>query len=198
MYGTLAELKTALGITDATRDTALTSELNTASEMIDNMCGRGAGAFNAAGALSTRLVRTQGNTYVGDYGSELVIPGVGDATGMIIEVGDGTSFATFGGAYGTGPDNALALGQPITVLRSPYTSWSAYTYTRVTARFGWPGGVTPYSVTKAALLLANRMYRRKDSPEGVIGSAEWGGIRVSRTDPDVAALLSTYMLPGFA
>jgi hypothetical protein len=44
-----------------------------------------------------------------------------------------------------------------------------------------------------------RLYKRKDSPEGVLGTAEWGGpVRLSRVDPDVAALLTPFVIPGMA
>jgi hypothetical protein len=42
-----------------------------------------------------------------------------------------------------------------------------------------------------------RLFRRKDSPEGVTGSAEWGVVRLSRRDPDVWVLIEPYILPGF-
>ena len=48
-------------------------------------------------------------------------------------------------------------------------------------------------------ILTTRYYKRKDSPEGVIGWAETGVIRVSRQrDPDVAAMLDPYRLKGSA
>jgi hypothetical protein len=47
-------------------------------------------------------------------------------------------------------------------------------------------------------LLAARFYRRKDSPQGVLGNAEWGFARVSRVDPDVEALISPFLIPVIA
>jgi hypothetical protein len=55
----------------------------------------------------------------------------------------------------------------------------------------------PDEVVQATLLQAGRLYRRKDSPEGVTGSADWGMVRLPRLDPDVMALIEPYMLPGF-
>ncbi|MFC8456442.1 hypothetical protein ACFUJ0_06100 [Streptomyces sp. NPDC057242] len=66
---------------------------------------------------------------------------------------------------------------------------------RVGTRFGWPA--VPDDITEAALIQAARLYRRKDSPEGVTGSAEWGVVRLSRRDPDVWNLIDPYVLPGF-
>lgn len=204
MYGNLVDFKAMLGITDSTRDTALTFALTVSSEQIDNLCGRGASAFAAAGGSTTRVIHTPTASYIGQpdsfyIGADLVIPGVGDVTGMVVEQGGPSTYATLDPTtYTTGPDNAIVNGQPVTQLRNLYNPWTLYPYIRVTAKFGWPGGASPASVIQAAYLQASRIYRRKDSPEGVIGSSEWGGIRVSRADPDVMALLSTYMLPGFA
>jgi hypothetical protein len=52
-------------------------------------------------------------------------------------------------------------------------------------------------IREATLIQALRLYKRKDSPEGVLGSAEWGTVRVSRLDPDVAKLVESLVLPGF-
>ena len=94
-----------------------------------------------------------------------------------------------------GPDNAFTLGMPVTELLSGWGGWPGLRV-RVTARWGWP--VVPRDVSMATLLLANRLYLRKDSPEGVAGSSEWGAVRLSRWDPDVEALISPYIMPGFA
>lgn len=67
---------------------------------------------------------------------------------------------------------------------------------RITAQFGWPA--VPDDISEAALIQAARLFKRKDSPEGVIGNAEWGVVRLSRRDPDVWNLIEQYVLPGFA
>lgn len=38
------------------------------------------------------------------------------------------------------------------------------------------------------LLQMSRLYRRKDSPEGIVGSNDFGSIRVTRFDPDIEAM----------
>ena len=65
----------------------------------------------------------------------------------------------------------------------------------MTAQFGWPA--VPDDIHEAALILASRLYKRKDSPEGIIGSAEWGVRNLSRRDPDVWNLIEPYIIPGF-
>lgn len=52
-------------------------------------------------------------------------------------------------------------------------------------------------VTRGSLLLAARLYRRKNSPAGVEAFTEAGPVYVQRNDPDVAMLLNlgAYLLP---
>jgi hypothetical protein len=45
------------------------------------------------------------------------------------------------------------------------------------------------------IMQAARLYKRRRSPEGVAGFAEFGVVRVSRVDPDVAELLKPYYVP---
>jgi hypothetical protein len=194
VYGDLATLKAMLGITDTTRDTLLSLELATAAQQINDMCGR---SFNASTTTATSKIIVAGNHV--DHQGNLRVPDIGDVTGLVVETGSPAAWSTtVATAYYAAPENAIAAGNPVTWLRSGYlqTPWSYNPYVRVTARWGWPA--TPAPVTKAALLLASRLYARRLSPEGVIGSQDWGGIRVARTDADVIALLSPYMLPGFA
>lgn len=44
----------------------------------------------------------------------------------------------------------------------------------------------------ARLMWAARLWKRRNSPEGVAGFGDLGVIRISRTDPDLAALLEPY------
>lgn len=177
-YATLAEIKTYLGIAsvDADRDTLLTAALDAASARIDRMCGR---TFTYAPSATTITYRTAGKTFMnghGEYG--LIVPDIGTATGLVVD--------------GSPTYDTTAL--PITTLWSA-APWPAPTVS-LTARFGWPE--VPDEVVQACKILAARLYRRKDSPDGIAGSSEWGVIRVSREDPDVKSLLDPYMLPGMA
>ncbi len=69
---------------------------------------------------------------------------------------------------------------------------------RVTARWGW--GAVPENVTLANMMLGAQLFRRRDSPEGVIGGfADGGALRVSMfMDPDVKQLSANYCkhVPG--
>lgn len=90
-----------------------------------------------------------------------------------------------------GPDNAGVGGRPWTEIVGPPGWLTDATKVRPTTRWGRPA---PAGVSQANALLAARLYRRKDSPEGVLGSSEWGAVRVSRFDPDVETLIAPYIL----
>jgi len=193
-YGDLATLKAMLAITDTSRDALLLADLKAAKEQIDNMTGR---SFLPAATATTRTIRVDGNV---DTDGNLLVPDIASTTDLAVETGVPGAYASLvSTSYYAAPEDAPTIGAPYSLLRSAYlaTPWIYQPYVRITARWGWPA--TPASVTKAGLLLASRLYARRLSPEGVVGSVDWGGgLRVARTDADVMALLSAYMLPGFA
>jgi hypothetical protein len=67
---------------------------------------------------------------------------------------------------------------------------------QVTARWGW--SAVPEAVREAATLLAMRLYKRKDTPLGFEGFQDFGAVRITRTDPDIAASLTDFVIPVFA
>jgi hypothetical protein len=188
-YATLEELKASRRITGTSDDAALIKVLAAASRLIDRKTGRRFYLDTTATArtynVATRVTR----------GGCLLVDDIGSTTGLVVEVGFDSSFSTVSSTIMYSPDNALVRGLPIASLSTLNGCWRDR-QARVTARWGWPA--VPAEISQAALLLANRLYMRKDSPEGIAGSAEWGGIRLSRWDPDVEALVSPFMLPGFA
>lgn len=193
-YVTLEELKTQLGIEadDSTRDVLLNRARLSASRSIDKTCGR---RFWLDADPVQRVFNPRGRIVREDDGDLFLVDDIGDATGLVVETGSGSSWLAVTG-YETHPDNALADGKPITGLLRPLATWGIATARlRVTAKFGWP--VVPDDIAEATLIQASRLYKRKDSPEGIIGSAEWGVRNLSRRDPDVWALIEPYILPGF-
>ncbi|MGW1000746.1 phage gp6-like head-tail connector protein [Streptomyces sp. NPDC002520] len=195
-YATRDELKAQLGIevADTTRDALLDKALTAASRGIDRATGRRFWLDDVATARTYRLYQ---RIVREEDGNVLLVDDIGSITGMTVE-----SASTAGGTYTTvtgyeaTPDNALADGNPITGLLRPNSIWgTSFTRIRVTAHFGWPD--VPHDIAQACLIQATRLYKRKDSPEGIIGSAEWGLRNLSRRDPDVWALIEPYILPGF-
>jgi hypothetical protein len=60
---------------------------------------------------------------------------------------------------------------------------------QVVGVFGW--SAIPAAIRQATVILAMRLFKRLDSPMGVI-SNDLGSMRVGRVDPDVEALLSPF------
>lgn len=175
-YVTLDELKTSLNVrNDTSRDAILNRALGAASRAIDSATGR---RFWLDPVATTQAVPTRGNTYPDGGRYALIVPDIGDSTAITV----------------TGRAVTTNTGPVITRLYSSY-AWADDTVS-VTARFGWP--YVPDEIAQATLILASKLFKRKDSPEGVLGSADWGAIRVGRRDPDVQMLIEPYTLFGVA
>jgi hypothetical protein len=195
-YVTLALFKNAITMNGAVvdRDDLLQLALDTAHEDVNEHCGR---RFYLDPAVSARTFRLQERVVYCRDGQQLVVDDIGDPAGLIVEVGSGTSWTVQTSLVEATPENAIAQGKAITGLLMAASYWpiDPFTRVRVTAKWGWP--VVPNKVRQATLIQAVRLFKRKDSPEGILGSAEWGAVRLSRVDPDVEALLAHFVLPGF-
>lgn len=195
LYATLDELKTRLQIslTDTTQDAALTDVLTAACRQVDEDCGR---RFYLDAAASARVLNPYGRTACTSRGYELLVDDIGSTAELIVETGSGSSYTAITD-YETFPDNAITLGRPVTSLLGVWQPW-AFTRqdrVRVTAVWGWPS--VPSQIKQATLIEAQRLSRRKDSPEGVAGFNDLGVVRLARYDPDYDRLISSYKLPGF-
>ena len=200
-YTSPALVKSSLGkISVDDRDDLIDAATLASSRMIDERAGR---RFYLDAAASARTYTHAGSgRFHFDrslYSFVIAVDDIGSPTGITVEVG-----STISGVwsdvvgFSTYPENAISRGRPITALiMPPFWVPSLWNWElRVTARWGWP--TVPAQIGEASRMLAARLYRRKDSPQGVIGNAEWGVARVSRFDPDVEALVGPYILPGFA
>lgn len=163
--------------------------LTAASRAIDGHVDKPDGAFIADTVASARRVQIRG-AVVRDCidGDSLLIDDLAsDPT--LVEVGSGSTWTTLT-SWSADP---VRRGRPITVLRA---RWPASGQARITGPWGYP--IKPSKVTQAALIQATRWYNRPQSPEGLAAAGEWGALRLSRVDPDVAVLLEEYTLPGTA
>jgi len=190
IYASLSDLKLAAGeIAESTRDGLLEIALAAASRSIDKYCGR---RFYADKTATARQFRTDGTTVCAVDGDLLFIDDLSSTTSLVVETGDGTTWSAVTD-YLTEPVNALARNWPITALRRKLFYWTT-TRVRVTGLWGWPG--VPDEVSQACLLQASRLFNRRKSPEGITGNSEWGLVRVTRVDPDVASLIQPYQIMG--
>ena len=180
-YVTLVELKQMRDIKDTADDALLSRALSVASRRIDGKTRR---RFWLDAEATPRLVNAVGRV---TPDGRLLVDDIGSLDDLAVDGGSVGAWSPISG-WETGPDNALDQGWSVTELVG---SWPARV--RITARWGWPA--VPEDITMACLLLASRLFSRKESPEGVLGSVEWGSVRVSRWDPDVEALVAPYVQP---
>ena len=193
-YVALSELKSALGITSSTDDAFLNLAIGAAETAINDLCGR---KFTADGSASARTYRAQPYLCVTDDVSTL--------TGLVVKTdtnGDGTFDQTWASSdYQVEPLNNLVKGRSVNNLRAvgdylfPVYG-DGLASVEVTAKWGWPA--VPDPIEQATLMMASRLYGRKSSPMGVIGVGDFGPVRISRSDPDVAHMLMDYRRAGVA
>lgn len=187
--------------TAATPPTLLVREraINAASRAIDQYCHR---HFYQDGTVASPVARTFPSPCdlrcleLGAF-NDLASPTLTLKTDA---AGDGTFETTWSASdyelLPVSPASGPEL-QPYTSIRSTGTLlFPVVTSTGKTARveitgiWGWPA--VPNSVNQACLLLAARLFSRKESPQGVAGFGEFGQIRVAPNDRDVTALLDPY------
>mgnify|MGYP001194201620 CR=1 FL=1 len=195
-YATVAELRKTINRrpNDTSADELLALALTEASRSVEQWCdGR---KFWLDDTPSVKVYRPSevgfagpGVVWATEHGWRLWVHDIGAAGYTVETSSDGTTWTTLteGVDFETYPDNALSLGRAIEALVST-SGWPARV--RVTARWGWPA--VPAAVSGATRIQARRLYSRKDSPEGIAGSSEWGLIRVPNLDPDVRALLREF------
>ena len=193
-YVTLAEIKEWLTIpsSDALDDQLLERAVEASSRAIDDVCGR---RFYADTTASARRFRPADSCL-------LQLPDISSTTGLLVKLddnADGTFEVTVASSdYQVEP--SYVENTAFTAIRLLERCWPHDIRGRylieITAKWGWP--TVPTAVKQATLILASRVFKRKNSPEGVLSFADAGVIRVSATDRDVQALIQPYVLIGFA
>jgi hypothetical protein len=189
-YATLAEVKSALQITDSYDDAKLELAIESASRLIDGHAQR---VFYNAGT-ATRY-------YVADSSWTVPIDDLQSVTTLTTSTAaNGVYDVTWSsGDYQLEPLNGYSGG-----LTTPYTRIRAVgdysfpmsggeTTVKLIGVFGW--AAVPTTIKQAAIIQASRIFKRLDSPLGVAGFGDLGVVRVSsRLDPDVAQLVEPYRL----
>lgn len=193
-YASLAEVKSALRITDSIDDSLLEMAIESASRLLDAYTAR---SFYNAGTATRYFVAD--NDYLTNIDDAITITEV--ATDFSA---DGTYDTIWqGNDYQLEPLNGRVDG-----LVWPYNAIRAigdYTFpiyggeglVKVTGTWGF--SAVPTSIKQATIIQASRIFKRLDSPLGVLSSPDLGFIRVgSRLDPDVAQLVDSYRIVKFA
>lgn len=190
-YASLNDLKIALRIQDAVDDSILEIALESASRMVDEYTMRN---FYNAGTATRIFVPTDDDCVAID--DAVSISSIAVST-LLNKTYDQTWTAA---EYQLEPLNNVVdglSGWPFTRIRAvgvwefPYDEDDEIATVQVTGVWGWSAVPTP--VKQATIIQAMRIFKRLDSPLGVISSPDTGYFRVSsRIDPDVAMLLNSY------
>lgn len=192
-YTTTALVKASLGIPTATtsEDTAIAAAIDAAEALINNYTGR------------TFETVTESRTFIPRTASILDIDDLATLTGLIIKTDEdqngtfentlvqGTDFVMVGNTNPYRKVTQINQGWPLSIYGRPTV--------QVTGTWGFASTV-PDNIKQAALLMSCRLFQRKASPLGFQAGAisEFGPVRISRQDPDVAALLHGMKLIGVA
>jgi hypothetical protein len=188
-YATLLDVKNALRITDNLDDSLLETAIESASRMVDGFTAR---TFTNAGTAIRNFAATDGINLIIDDAIEVIEVASTDEVGSTYTIWKPTDY------------QLEPLNDRVDGLYSPYTGIRAvgdFTWpvvdqqalVRITAVYGFPA--IPSAVKQATIIQASRLFKRLDSPLGVLGMGDMGAIRVSRfLDSDVEQLLMPYKI----
>lgn len=193
-YTTLETVKAALRITDNDDNTLIEQAINTASRMIDGYCQR---EFYNAGTAA-RLFAASDELYVD----------VDDLAGTAITLQtDSQATGDFDITWTTAdyqlePLNGKLAGQTwaFTRIRAAdnylFPVENGLALVKVTGVWGWPA--VPQAIEYATIMQSQRLFKRLDSPTGILGFGDMGAVRVTRQlDPDVAEMVNPFRRDGF-
>jgi len=194
-YATLAEVKAALRITDTIDDSLLEMAIESASRLLDSYCAR---SFYSSGTATARYFAAD-NDYV---------TSLDDAVSITQVATDFSADGSYDTIWSATDYELLPLNGRVDGIAVPYNGLRAigdYTFpyvngeglVKVTATWGWAS--IPIAIKQATIIQASRIFKRLDSPLGVLSSPDLGFIRIgSRLDPDVAQLVDPYKIVKFA
>ncbi len=166
LYATVGEVKRELRLTTTVDDERILAAVTAASRMIDNATRR-----RFSGVAGGRVFRTWGVTALIDDAQSVT---------LVEESTDQVTWSTVAAtAYAPNPR------PPIRRLdRLSGAPWLPFV--RVTAT--WGTSTIPAEIHTACLIQAVRLFKRADTPEGVL-VGDFGAARLARIDPDVLALV---------
>jgi hypothetical protein len=193
-YASLADVKAALRITDSIDDSLLETAVESASRLVDGFAGRN---FYPNGT-ATRFFTPEDTILceVDDLISLTSLVVAADLDGVFDQTWNSTD-------YQLEPLNGRAdglTGWPVTRIRAVgdyvFGTNIGEASVRVTGTWGW--SAAPVAIKQATIIQASRIFKRLDSPLGVLSAPDLGYIRVgTRLDPDVQQLVEPYRLARF-
>lgn len=180
-YATLDELKRRLDVTKADQDATLEQNIEAASRQIDGWTAR---TFYVETATRTVSVEETGELLLDRDLITLTGIATDEDGDRVYETVWDVSQVEFDGDP---PYQALHL-VPFASRYFPL----GRNRVQVTGDWGY-GSTVPDAIREACLILAARLYKRKDAPFGVAGSADHGQLlTLPGMDPDVKQLISQY------
>lgn len=195
-YTTLTAIKNFLSIVDSSDDTLLEGFIESASRSIDRIANR---RFYADAAASARKYRAYNDLFV-------YVDDISSTNGLVVKIdddGDGTfeTTLTINTDFLVEPLTAASKDRPFTQLTMVNTSFTWPIFpglfsnglrpgVEVTAKWGWPA--VPDDIETACQILTADLYKRKDSPGGILGLGDLGAIRMSPLGRDVTAMVRAY------
>ncbi len=195
-YCTLAEVKAALRIpnADTVDDALLETAVESASRLVDGYANRN---FYSSGS-ATRFFTPEDRIVceIDDLISLTSLVVSADLDGVFDQTWNSTD-------YQLEPLNGRAdglTGWPATRIRAVgdyvFATNIGEASVRVIGTWGW--SAAPIAVKQATVIQASRIFKRLDSPLGVLSSPDLGYIRVgTRLDPDVQQLVEPYRQTRF-
>lgn len=192
-YCTLAEVKSALRITDVTDDALLEKAIEGASRRIDGYTGRFFYQQSATISMYTRDI----------YTVQLQNDLVSVTTLKTDDDGDGTFEDTWTANidYQLQPLNTVLQSRPYNRVVAvggktfPIMIQPDLPGVQINGVWGWSS--VPDDVREACVLLSMRGFARYNAALGVVGFADMA-IQVRSVDPDVRDMLSPYVQYGIA
>jgi hypothetical protein len=167
-YATLPEVKAELRLTTTVDDARIERAIEAASRQIDHLTRR---SFVATSSGVARVFRSWGARVFLDDAQAIT---------LVEESNDQTTWTTVAAtAY------AANARPPIRSLaRLDGGEWMSF----VRATGTWGVTAIPPEVHTACMILAIRLFKRPDTPNGVL-TGDFGAARLLRQDPDVLALV---------
>lgn len=200
-YATLPDFKSWVGVSDQVDDAVAPGVLVSVTRWIDEYCDR---HFWKDGGTGSEVARTFASNCGWDVTIDDLVPG-SLTTLKTDAAGDGTFETTWSATdYQLLPVNRPA-GEPFTSLESvggmpfPTRQGQSGRTNRIEITGVWGWASVPDAIRQACLIQSQRVLKRRYSPEGTVGFADLGVIRLqARLDPDVEQLLNPYKRPDTA
>lgn len=184
LYVTTAELKTELNIGVTTYDTRIGNIVTAVSRAIDQI-------------QNTRYYTTSETRYYTPTGCFINIDDLTTLSSLAVDTTGNNSYATtwtLGTHFDLEPINNPLENKPYRQVVLRQGAWFPMyrNSVKIVGTFGYPE--LPAQIHEAAVLLASRLFNRKDAPFGAIalGGIEVGTVvRIARQDPDVMLMLDS-------